>query len=120
MNQKIRDYVATRTDPGFFSNPDDKELAFIHAEIQRGIETATDVMTFEIDLDVMLRAQAFLATIGWTLEEACILYLYWFIECPKEAVAWDKAHRNQDKRSCSSLQDTPTKNSAGSSYSAKV
>lgn len=28
----------------------------IHAEIRRGIETATDVMTFEIDLDVMLQA----------------------------------------------------------------
>ena len=120
MNQKIRDYVATQKEPNFFSNNGDEELAIVHTEIQRGIETATDVMTFEIDLDVMLRAQAFLATIGWTLEEACILYLYWFIECPNEAVAWDKAHRNQDKRSCSSLQDTPTKNSAGSSYSAKV
>ena len=97
MNQKICDYVATRTDPAFFNKPDDKELAFIHTEIQRGIETATDVMTFEIDLDLMLRAQAFLATIGWTLEEACILYLYWFIECPKEAVAWDKAHENRGK-----------------------
>ena len=100
MDQKIRDYVATRTDPGFFSKPDDKELAFIHAEIQRGIETATDVMTFEIDLDVMLQAQAFLATIGWTLEEACILYLYWFIECPKEAIAWDKAYQIQRGDEC--------------------
>jgi len=57
-------------------------------------------MTFEIDLDVMLRAQAFLATIGWTLEEACILYLYWFIECPKEAVAWDKAYQIQRGDEC--------------------
>jgi hypothetical protein len=64
MNQKIRDYVATQKEPNFFSNNGDEELAIVHTEIQRGIETATDVMTFEIDLDVMLRAQAFLATIG--------------------------------------------------------
>ena len=57
MNQKIRDYVATRKEPSFFSNPDDEELGFIHTEIQRGIETATDVMTFEIDRDVMLQGQ---------------------------------------------------------------
>lgn len=108
MNQKIRDYVATRKEPTFFCKPDDEELAFIHAEIQRGIETATDVMTFEIDRDVMLQAQAFLATIGWTFEEACILYLYWFIECPKEAVAWDEAHGKQ----------TPTEKPAESYSSA--
>ena len=89
MDQKIRDYVTTRKDPYFFSKPNDEELGLVHAEIQRSIETATDVMTFEIDLDIMLQAQAMLAEIGWTLEEACILYLYWFIECPKEAVAWD-------------------------------
>jgi PAS domain-containing protein len=100
MNQKIRDYVATQIEPNFFSNTGDEELAIIHTEIQRGIETATDVMTFEIDLDVMLRAQAFLATIGWTLEEACILYLYWFIECPKEAIAWDKAYQIQRGDEC--------------------
>ena len=100
MNQKIRDYVATQKEPNFFSNNGDEELAIVHTEIQRGIETATDVMTFEIDLDVMLRAQAFLATIGWTLEEACILYLYWFIECPKEAIAWDKAYQIQNGDEC--------------------
>jgi PAS domain-containing protein len=100
MNQKIRDYVATQQEPNFFSNNGDEELAIVHTEIQRGIETATDVMTFEIDLDVMLRAQAFLATIGWTLEEACILYLYWFIECPKEAIAWDKAYQIQRGDEC--------------------
>ena len=93
MNKKIRDYVATRTEPSFFCKPNDEELALIHTEVQHSIETATDVMTFEIDLDVMLQAQAFLATIGWTLEEACVLFLYWFVECPKEAVAWDKTHR---------------------------
>ena len=100
MNQKIRDYVATQKEPNFFSNNGDEELAIVHTEIQRGIDTATDVMSFEIDLDVMLRAQAFLATIGWTLEEACILYLYWFIECPKEAIAWDKAYQIQRGDEC--------------------
>jgi hypothetical protein len=100
MNQKIRDYVATQKEPNFFSNNGDEELAIVHTETQRGIETATDVMTFEIDLDVMLRAQALLATIGWTLEEACILYLYWFIECPKEAIAWDKAYQIQRGDEC--------------------
>ena len=120
MNQKIRDYVATRKEPSFFSNPDDEELGFIHTEIQRGIESATDVMTFEIDRDVMLKAQALLATIGWTLEEACILYLYWFIECPKEAVAWDKAYKNRGEQRCSTSQETPTENSAGSTDSANA
>ena len=45
MNQKIRDYVVTQIEPNFFSNTGDEELAIIHTEIQRGIETATDVMT---------------------------------------------------------------------------
>ena len=87
---KIRAYVSNHTEPYFFSNPDDAALSSIHTEVQRSIEMATDVITIEIDLDLMMRAKEVLAKIGWTLEEACVLFYYWLAECPEEAAAWNK------------------------------
>lgn len=108
MNNKICEYVAQYTEPYFFSTPNDETLDEIHKEVQDSIETATDVMTFDIDPDLMLRAQAVLAARGWTLEEACILFLYWLIECPETAAAWNKAYENRE-----TSQESPKESTAG-------
>ena len=112
MNSRICEYVAHRAEPDFFSRPDDEELKAIHTEIQHGIETATEVMTFEMDQELMLRAERILSAIGWTLEEACILFLYWCIECPEELTAWNEAHADRGESSCSTSPETPTEISA--------
>ena len=116
MNKRICDFVSPRTEPDFFDHPD-ASLQEIHAEIQRGIETATAVMTIDLDPELIKRTEAKLSKIGWTLEEACILFLYWCINCPDEAAAWDKAHENRGEPSCSTSQETPTENSVASNDS---
>ena len=88
--RNIRAFVSNYTQPYFFSTPDDAAISNIHAEVQRSIEEATDVITIEIDLSLMMRSQEVLAKIGWTLEEACVLFYYWLAECPEEAAAWNK------------------------------
>ena len=117
MNKRICDFVSPKTEPDFFDRPDDN-LQEIHAEIQKSIEAATAVMNIDLDPELIKRADAKLAKISWTVEEACILFLYWCINCPDEAEAWEKAYENRGEPSCSTSQETHTENSAASSDSA--
>ena len=113
MNRKICDYVARFDEPDFFRKVHDTggdghdaadeaavtpppDLNTIHAEIKRGIETATEVITIEIDPDTLQRAEARLTKIGWTVEEACVLFLYWILTCPDKAKEWHDAHGPDD------------------------
>jgi hypothetical protein len=56
MNSRICEYVSGRAEPDFFDRPDDA-LSDIQIEIQRGIKTATEVMTIEVDEELMRRAE---------------------------------------------------------------
>ena len=89
MNTKIADFVSKRTDPYFFSSQEDAKLTDIHTEVKRSIESATDELTFEVDLSLMKQAEAVLAAKGWTLEEATVLFLYWLAVSPEKAKAWN-------------------------------
>ena len=89
MNTKIADFVSKRTDPYFFSSQEDANLPDIHTEVKRSIESATDEMTFEMDLSLMKQAEEVLAAKGWTLEEATVLFLYWLAVRPEDAKAWN-------------------------------
>ena len=117
MNKRICDFVFSRTEPDFFDHPD-TDLQVIQVEIRKGIETATEVMTITIDQDLKERAEKKLSEIGWTLEEAFILYMYWCITCPDSADAWFQKARNGVSKACSTSRETPTENSTASSNSA--
>ena len=94
MNTKIADFVSKRTDPYFFSPQEDAKLTDIHTEVKRSIESATDEMTFEMDLSLMKQAEEVLAAKGWTLEEATVLFLYWLAVRPEDAKAWNDQFSN--------------------------
>lgn len=117
MNKRICDFVSPRTEPDFFDHPDNS-LQEIHTEIQKSIEASTAVLNIDLDPELIRRADTKLAKIGWTAEEACILFLYWYINCPDEAEAWEKAHENRGDQLCSISQGTPMENSVASSDSA--
>ena len=117
MNKRICDFVSPRTEPDFFDHPD-PDLQEVQDEIRRGIETASEVMTITVDQELKERAEKKLSEIGWTLEEAFILYLYWCITCPSSVDAWLQKARNGENKACSTSQETPTENSAVSSDSA--
>ena len=119
MNSRICEYVSGHTEPDFFDRPDDA-LSDIQIEIQRGIKAATEVMNIEADEKLMRRAGEKMAEIGWTLEEASILYLYWCIECPDAAEAWNTKCESLEEQSCSTSPGTPTANSAESNGSATL
>ena len=57
MNSRICEYVSGHAEPDFFDRPDDDALKDIHTEIQHGIETAIEVMTIEVDEELMRRAE---------------------------------------------------------------
>ena len=119
MNSRICEYVSGHAEPDFFDKPDDA-LSDIQIEIQRGIKAATEVMNIEADEKLMRRAGEKMAEIGWTLEEASILYLYWCIECPDAAEAWNTKCESLEEQSCSTSPGTPTANSAESSDSVTL
>ena len=117
MNKRICDFVSPRTEPDFFDHPG-PDLQEVQDEIRRGIETASEVMTITVDQELKERAEKKLSEIGWTLEEAFILYLYWCITCPSSVDAWLQKARNGENKACSTSQEIPTENSAVSSDSA--
>ena len=118
MNRLICECVENRREPDFFDHPDDR-LKAVHEAIQTTFETATETMEIALDQALKERVEKLLSKIGWTLEEAFILYLYWCITCPDSADAWLKRTRNGDKQECSISQETPTESSAASNGSAK-
>jgi hypothetical protein len=116
MNKRICDFVFPRTEPDFFDHPG-PDLQEVQDEIRRGLETASEVMTITVDQEFKERAEKKLSEIGWTLEEASILYLYWCIECPDAAEAWNTKCESLEEQSCSTSPGTPTANSAESNGS---
>jgi len=89
MDNKIREFVSEYTKPGFFSATDEV-LNEIHDAVKHSIEIATDTMTFDVDPDLMRRAEEEMSKRGWTLEEVTVLYLYWLAECPEAAGEWER------------------------------
>ena len=116
MNKRICDFVSPRAEPDFFDHPG-PDLQEIQDEIRRGIETASEVMTITVDQELKEYAEKKLSEIGWTLEEARILYLYWCITCPSSVDAWLQKARNGESKPCSTSQETPIENSAALSDS---
>ena len=100
MNKRITEYVGQYDTPRFFRASDQELLEEIHTEIKGEIETATATITIEIDRDLINRAEAFFARIGWTLEEACVLFLYWFITCPEKIKPWLDAMPDETPSAC--------------------
>ena len=96
MEQKIFDYVAGRKEPDFFKCPEDAELMSVHEDVRRYIESATETLSVELDEGLKIKAEAGMAAIGWTLEEALILFLYWCISDPDRAKCWAKAQLEGD------------------------
>ena len=88
----ISDYVHKSSSPYFFSNPDDKDLAAVHTEIQRGIEAAEETVTLDLPLSLIYQAEECLKDKGWTLEEASNLFLYWYQKCPEAVQRWKASH----------------------------
>lgn len=89
MEDKIMEYVSGKETPDFFKDPDEA-LRPIHEEIRKAISIAEATLTVELDMDLAVRAEKHLGSLGWTLEEACILYLYWCISDPDRTEKWIK------------------------------
>ncbi len=101
MEQAICDYVKTCAEPDFFHHVDDPLLQQAHEEIRRSIEEATETITINMDIRLIHRAEKAFASIGWTMEEALILFLFWCIECPEQLAAWAKKHGIEEEISIS-------------------
>lgn len=84
----ITDYVRKQRTPCFFSNQDDEELAAVHTVIQRGIEAANESVTIDLPLSLINQLEEIQRNKGWTLEEACNLFLYWYQKCPDAVQEW--------------------------------
>lgn len=116
MEQVICDYVKTCTEPNFFHHPDDLALSQAHDEIRRSIEEATEIITIQMDIKLIHRAEKVFASIGWTMEEALILFLYWCIECPEQLAAWAKKHGIEEEISISASGVTALKKNVLDTY----
>ena len=101
MEHRICDYVKTCPEPDFFHHPDDQELRQAHEAIKQSIEKATETMGVEMDERLIRRAEKVLGAIGWTVEEALVLFLYWCINCPERLAVWAKKHSIKDEASIS-------------------
>ena len=116
MEQAISDYVKTCAEPDFFHHPDDPALRQVHEDIKRSIEEATETITINMDLRLIHRAEKVLASIGWTVEEALILFLYWCMDCPEQLAAWAKKRGIEDEISISASGLTALQKSVLDTY----
>ena len=92
MEEEIMEYVSGKEKPDFFNDPKER-LQQIRESIRKAIATDSATLTVELDMDLAVRAEKHLASFGWTLEEACILYLYWCVSDPERTEKWIKEQR---------------------------
>ena len=103
MEQTICDYVKTCPEPDFFHHPDDQALRQAHDAIKESIEKATETVNIKMDERLLRRAEKVLGAIGWTVEEALVLFLYWCINCPEGLAAWANKYGIEDEMSISDI-----------------
>lgn len=92
MEEEIMEYVSGKEKPDFFNDPKER-IQQIRDRVRNAIATAPATITVELNMDLAVLAEKTLASYGWTLNEACILYLYWCISDPERTEKWIKEQR---------------------------
>lgn len=85
---KIEQFLKTKVEPDFFIDENRSDCAEIHESVRQYVKSGTETITFHVDGDLLLKAEAVLKAYGWTLEEAMVLFLTWCVLCPDRLQAW--------------------------------
>lgn len=85
------DYLRKWTTPSFFSAGCSPELNEMQSIIQTELLGETVTVTIQIDDEILKAVSEYLATIGWTVEESCILFIKWCIANPERIDPWLKS-----------------------------
>lgn len=84
MNHELKAWLMNWDEPDFFVKASEKQLEEIHGILQEELEAADGSFSMEIDADLMENAEARLAPMGWTLEEAAVLLMMWSVVHPEK------------------------------------
>lgn len=94
--EKIEQLLKDRNEPDFFVEGNRSAYDDIHAEISQYVKHGTDSITFSVDAELLLQAEAVLETYGWTVEEAIVLFLMWCVTNPERLPAWYEKSKEDD------------------------
>ena len=90
MNDASKAYLQSKDTPDFFQDATDPVPEEIHEYLQREIGCATETLSVDINPALMIAAERVLARFGWTLEEACVLFIWWCVERPNKLAEWTR------------------------------
>lgn len=85
---KIEQFLKTKVEPDFFIDENRSDYAEIHESVRQYVKSGTETITFHVDVELLLKAEAVLKVYGWTLGEAMVLFLIWCVLCPDRMQAW--------------------------------
>lgn len=85
---KLEQFLKNLNEPDFFSSANGDACAEIHALVREFVENGTETIEVEINVELLLQVEKVLRGLGWTVEEALVLFLLWCIVCPERLSAW--------------------------------
>lgn len=94
---KIEQFLKDMTEPDFFDREHLDACAGIHDLVREYVENGTETIEVEINVGLLLKAEKELRGLGWTVEEALVLYLLWCIVCPEQMKGWYEKVKDGDE-----------------------
>ena len=93
---KLEQFLKNLNEPGFFISTIRDACAEIHDLIRDYVKNGTETIEVEIDVDLLLKVEKVLLALGWTVEEALVLFLLWCIVCPEQMNEWYEKVKDGD------------------------
>lgn len=87
-NRFAKEWLAKWDKPNFFADPQREGLEEMHQYIQEELRGETVTIEVEFDPIALAEFEKYLASFGWTVEEAANLYLMWCAFAPEKFRDW--------------------------------
>lgn len=94
---KVEQLLKNLNEPDFFISANRDACAEIHDLVREYVESGTESIEVEINVDLLLKVEKVLRVLGWTAEEALVLFLMWCIVCPEQMNEWYEKVKDGDK-----------------------
>lgn len=93
---KLEQFLKNLNEPDFFISANRDACAEIHELVRELVANGTETVEVEIDVDLLLKVEKVLQALGWTVEEALVLFLLWCIVCPERMNEWYEKVKDGD------------------------
>ena len=84
----IEQFLKTLPEPDFFIGKNRAAADEIHDLLRQYVDQGTATIAVKVEVELLMQVEAVLRGLGWTAEEAMVLFCMWCIVCPDRLSTW--------------------------------